>query len=88
LNILTNCEITLLPDMTKEDTIIKALTKFGIDTNKASLYTLSLWIEHKENKEIEKKVLLKLGNNIIILQILSFIYIVKEKYNLQENMLN
>jgi len=52
LNNLTECEIVIQPDMTKEEIILKALQKFGIDKINAHLYTLSLWIEHKENIEI------------------------------------
>jgi len=56
LNILTSCEIPLNPNLTKEDTIIKAMKGFGIDTSTSHLYTLELWIEHKEHKDFVKSI--------------------------------
>jgi len=53
---LTSCEIPLNPNLTKEDTIIKAMKGFGIDTSTSHLYTLELWIEHKEHKDFVKSI--------------------------------
>jgi len=53
LNNLTKCEIIINEKITKQEIIDKAVNNFNLIESSVQ-YSLSVWIEHKENKDIDE----------------------------------
>jgi len=52
LNNLTKCEVEINEKMTKKEILDQAYEKLHLSAS-ISIFTISLWIEHKENKDID-----------------------------------